>query len=151
MVASKVAGWLHPSAHSVEWAEVMRSAFAAHLFVTGVLCAAEREVFAHGCPLASTAVEANEVDGAVDRLLYRLMAASAFHGCDCLCFVHRCFSGCFPTATDPVAEAKSSVIHLLPLSVYSERGTPIALHAPFTSAAVEPEAYTRPENLLIAW
>ena len=98
----------------MEWTEAMHSAFAAHLFVTGVLCAAEREVFAHGCPLASTAVEANEVDGAIDRLLYRLVAASAFHGCDCLCFVHRCFSGWFPNAP-------GGQVHLVKISVVAGR------------------------------
>ena len=120
MVASKVAGWLHPSAHSVEWAEVMRSAFATHLFMACVLFGAEREAFAHGCPLASTAVEANEVDGAVDRLLYRLVAASAFHGCDCLCFVHRCLSGCFPNAPGrPGASVKKSGTSFSPAATLS--------------------------------
>ena len=57
----------------------------------------------------------------------------------------------FPLPPIQWQKRKAPVIHLLPLSVYSERGTPMALHAPFTSAAVEPEAYTRPENLLIAW
>ncbi|WP_145132184.1 MULTISPECIES: hypothetical protein [unclassified Pseudomonas] len=84
-------GWLHPSAHAWEWAEVMPSAFSAHLFVAVVLFAAERQVLGAHVFLASDRVESLINDVSIDRLLYWLAASNAFNGCVCLCFGHRVF------------------------------------------------------------
>jgi len=88
------------------------SAFSAHLLVTGVLVTTERQVFAHGSPPAT--VEANEVDDSVDRLLYRLVAAGAFHGVFCR-LIHRVLLQWIPKAPGRPGASVNLVVHRDPL------------------------------------
>ena len=83
------------------------SAFTTHLFVTGVLFAAKRQRLAHGA--FSHSVKTDEVDGSINRFLYRLVAASAFHGL-LSCLVHGVAPVVFPMHPSPGASVKNSVL-----------------------------------------